>query len=166
MITLPLDWRPAPLHGLLQGRPLLRSEHVLLRVPVGNLRHAFDAIGRLLELPRGPSAQDVSDRLLRRETRRDTLVGHGIALPHAQVPRLRAPVAVYLRPLQPIALSDSSGPLVHDILALLVPKPAAVPHFELLERLSQLLRDPTLSAELARCHTPCDVCQLFAMHGE
>ena len=165
-MSLPLDWRPAPLQGLLHGRPLLRPEHVLLRAPVVDLPQAFSAIGHLVEQPRGPSAPEMADRLLRREARRTTVIGHGIALPHAQVPRLRAPVAAYLRPLQPIALADGGGPPVRDILALLVPKPAAVPHFQLLERLAQLLRDPTLGRELARCQSVLDVCRLFALHGQ
>lgn len=120
----------------------------------------------MVEPPRGPSAAEVGERLLRREARRTTVIGHGIALPHAQIPKLRAPVAAYLRPLQPIAMSDGSGPPVRDILALLVPKPAAVPHFELLDRLAQLLRDPTLGGELARCRSADDVCHLFALQGD
>ncbi len=166
MIALPLDWRPAPLQGLLHGRPLLRHEHVLVGAPVVDLRQAFDVIGRLVEQPRGPCAQEVGDRLLRREARRTTVIDRGIALSHAHVPRLRSPIAAFLRPLRPIALPDGSGPPVHDILALLVPKPAAVPHFELLDRLAQLLRDPTLGAELSRCHAASEVCRLFALHGQ
>lgn len=165
MIALPLEWRAAPLSGLLRGRPRLRPQHVLLNAAVMNLRQAFELVGRQVQGPRGPSAAEVGDRLLRREAHRSTLIGQGIALPHAQVPGLRAPVAVYLRPAQPIGLPGGGDPLLHDILALLVPKPAAVPHFELLDRLAQLLRDPTLRAELARCHNAFDVCRLFALHG-
>lgn len=162
MNTLPLDWRAAPLHSLLRGRPLLRPEHVLLQAPVNDLRQAFDTIGRMAQAPRGPSAEVLSDRLMRREAQRCTLAADGIALPHAQVPGLRSPVAAFLRPAEPLRLAEGSAAPVHDMLALLVPKPAAVPHFELLDRLLRLLREPLLQRELARCSTAIHVCQLFA----
>lgn len=165
MIALPLEWRAAPLQGLLKGRPLLRPEHVLLNAPVINLRQAFDAIGQAVQDSRGPSASEASDRLLRRETHRSTLIGQDIALPHAQVFGLRAPIVAYLRPAQPIAMAADEAPAVRHIVALLVPKPAAVPHFELLTRLTQLLRDPALRVALARCRTAADVCELFELHG-
>lgn len=165
MNSLPLDWCAAPMQGLLKARPLLRPEHVLLRAPVTDLRQAFDAIGRRIESARGPSAAAISERLLRRERHGSTVLGQGIALPHAQVSGLRAPVVAYLRPLRPIRARPADGQMVEDLLALLVPKPAAVPHFELLARLTQLLRDPTVRHELARCRTAAAVCELFALQA-
>ena len=160
--ALPFDWRAASLQRLLRGRPLLRPEHVLLRAPVSSLRQAFDAIGRLAHGPRGPTSALISDQLMRRGARRCTLVAPCVALPHAQIPGLRAPLAAYLRLAQPLCLDDAEGGEVQLMLALLVPKPAAVPHFELLDRLKRLLRDPRLHRDLARCRTASHVCRLFA----
>jgi hypothetical protein len=42
-----------------------------------------------------------------------------------------------------------------------VPKPAAVPHFQLLSRLECSLRQPALRRALADCRTPEDACRVF-----
>jgi hypothetical protein len=100
----------------------------------------------------------ISERLLRRECLRSTIPDRGgIALPHAQVSGLRAPVAAPLRALRAMRMAAADGPLVQDFLVLLVPKPAAVPHFELRARLAQLLRDPTQWRELALGKLPLNV---------
>jgi PTS system nitrogen regulatory IIA component len=161
MWSLPLQWRDAPLSGLLNGRPLLRPEHVRLDVLVAGLDDAFDLIGRLVQRPRGPTAAVISDRLRRRESRNSTVLGHGIALPHAQVPRLRVPVTAYLRLRHAIAAGECGQAAVRHLIALLVPKPAAVPHFDLLSRLENGLRNPATRQALADCRTPEEVCRLF-----
>lgn len=161
MWSLPAPWRDAPLSGLLNGRPLLRPEHVLLDVAVADLDEALDAVGRLVQTARGPSAAVISDRLRRREARDSTVLGHGVALPHAQVPGLRAAVTAYLRLRRPVAAGAAGHGPVQHLVALVVPKPAAVPHFQLLSQLDGCLRQAALRRALAACRTPEEACRLF-----
>jgi PTS system nitrogen regulatory IIA component len=161
MWSPPLQWRDAPVSDLLNGRPLLRPEHVRLDLALADLVEAFNLVGHILQGPRGPRAETISDRLRRREARESTLLCHGIALPHAQVPALRAPVAAYVR-LRPVVTDGrEGGAAVEHLFALVVPKPAAVPHFELLAHLSHRLRSPAMRQALAACGTPPEVCRLF-----
>lgn len=161
MWSLPAPWRDAPLSGLLNGRPLLRPEHVLLDLTVTDLDEALDSVGRLVQTARGPDAVTISDRLRRREARESTVLGQGVALPHAQVPGLRAPVTAYLRLRRPVAGGANGLHPVQHLVALVVPKPAAVPHYQLLSRLEDGLRQPALRRALAACRTPQDACRVL-----
>lgn len=145
-------------------RCLLRPEQVGLDVQVDNMLEVIGAVAGLAQRPRGPSAQYIAARLARREARRTTMLGRGLALPHADLTGLRAPMAVYLRPQQAVAIATPDGQPLCDILALLVPKPAMSVHFELLDRLTRLLLDPALRDALLRCRNAVSVCRLFFCH--
>jgi PTS system nitrogen regulatory IIA component len=134
---------------------------VLLDLAAADLDEALDVVGRLLQTARGPKASTISERLRRREARESTVLGHGVVLPHAQVPGLRAPVTAYLRLRRQVAGGAAGLHPVQHLVALVVPKPAAVPHFQLLSRLEGSLRQPALRRALADCRTPEDACRVF-----
>lgn len=141
---------------------LLAPRHVMIGADVATRAAAFDLIGALVQQrPRGPSAREVADRLTRRDARSSTALGHGIALPHAHVARLRTPVAVYLRPRRPIPFDAPDGRPVTDLLALLVPRPATAAHLDLLSSLMRRLADRRFRSALVHCSHADAVCELF-----
>lgn len=141
---------------------LLAPRHVVIGADVATRAAAFDLIGVLVrQQQRGPSAREVADRLMRRDARSSTALGHGVALPHAHVTRLRKPVAVYLRLRRPVPFDAPDGRPVTDLLALLVPRPATAAHLDLLSTLMRRLADRRFRSALMQCDHADAVCELF-----
>lgn len=141
---------------------LLLPERVALNVPLTSRQDALLELARLAGQRKGPNVKVVVERLGRREARESTAIGHGAALPHADIPGLKVPLAVYLRPSRPIAFDAPDGKPVSDILAFLVPRPATAAHFEMLTGLAQVLGTQALRDELAACRDAASVCTLFS----
>jgi PTS system nitrogen regulatory IIA component len=143
-------------------RSLFHPQRVVLGTTLRDTQSALETIGRLAQRRGRPSAREITEWLARREARGSTAVGGGAALPHAHVPRLRSPVAVYLHDQRGIPFGAADGIPVSQILALLVPQPASAAHFELLDRLTRHFADPVLRDALARCTGPDAVCELLS----
>jgi nitrogen PTS system EIIA component len=153
------DERPFPWGATL---PLFDPRRVALGIALPDKQTALQAIGQLAQRRGGPSVGEIARRLARREARGSTALGRGAALPHADVPRLRTPVAVYLRCESGIDFGSTDGIPVSDILALLVPRPATAANFELLGRLTRRFSHPALREELACCAGTRQVCEVLA----
>jgi nitrogen PTS system EIIA component len=141
---------------------LFAPERIALGVPVADKATALAEIGRIVQRHGGPRGTEVARWLARREAYGSTALGAGSALAHAHLPRLPAPLAVYLRPRSPIAFDAPDGLPVSDLVALLVPRPATAAHFELLLSLRRRLRHPALRRELARSDDPLEVSELLS----
>ena len=141
---------------------LFDPQRMALGVALPDKQSALQEIGRLGQRRFGPGAAEIVRLLARREARGSTALGRGAALPHADVPRLRAPVAIFLQVEPGIHFGASDGIPVSNILALLVPRPATAAHFELLSRLTQRFRHPALREELGLCTDPQLVCELLS----
>lgn len=148
--------------GRREALTLFAPERVALGVPVADKAAALEEIGRLVQRRGGPRGAEVTRWLARREAHGSTALGAGSALAHAHLPRLPAPLAVYLRPRFPIAFDAPDDLPVTDLVALLVPRPATAGHFELLQRLRQRLRHPVLRLELARSDDALEISELLS----
>lgn len=104
---------------LLSPRALDRR-HVLLDLPVEGPEQLFDAVGCLVA-ERGPRPDQVVQRLTRRHRRGSAAIAGTLVVPHAAVPALPRPMALYLRSRTPLRWGEHEG--VTDALALLVPLP-------------------------------------------
>lgn len=127
---------------------VLQIDHVVLGIEVARASDLFDAIGRIVEQPRGPRQAPVARQLGRRHARRSTALGNGVALPHAAVPGLRRATAAYARLAQPLGLGAPDREPVTDVLALLVPFPGMSAEFELLQNLIHRLSHPVMAQAL------------------
>lgn len=139
----------------------MSSERVLLNAPMTGMQQAFEAIGQLACGTRRPQAAEIARRLWGRERHGSTALGYGVAIPHAQITGLRRPAAVFLRSLNPLPFQAPDGRPVFDVLAILVPKPAAPRHFALLASARNLMSDPDFRQALAACGDARCVWQLF-----
>lgn len=142
-------------------KDLLSLDRIALNVHIHSKQHAFEEIGRLVCHRRGPKPDEIASRLAKREARRSTAQGYGIALPHAQVKGLSKPVAAFLRTHEPLAFDAPDGIAVDQVCALLVPKPATSEHFDLLTQLGLMFSDRRFRLALAACTEPLGVWQLF-----
>ena len=94
------------------------------------------------------------DRLLERERLGSTGIGGGIAVPHARMAGLTAPVGLFARLGQPIDF-DAIDERPVDIMFLLVaPEGAGADHLKALARVSRLLRDRVLVDKLRATDNP------------
>ena len=125
--------------------------HVRLGVEATSLEAVFAAVAQVVCGPQRPTVEQVVQRLARRHLRSSPALGQGLALPHAAVPVIRMPMAVYLRLRAPVHLLPGDPEGVTDCLALLVPTPGFLADHELLIRVSGFLRQPGSARALQAC---------------
>jgi len=128
-----------------------------LDVPTKNL--AFKAIARFVAGRHGVAEASVYDGLAEREKIGSTALGFGIAIPHARIKGLEAPVAAYVRTTAPIPFDAPDFRPVGDMLVLLVPEDATDEHLQLLAEVADLFTDRSLRERLRDCRDP------DAVHG-
>lgn len=142
--------------------PLLRPECISLGVPLPDAAALFAHVATKVPLRERGAAAMVAQRLARRHARCSTAVGGGIALPHAEITHLPAPLVVFVRPAQPLPFGAADGHPVRDVLALLVRKPASSRDHALLTDLTHWLQHAELRAALAASSTPAAVLHVLS----
>ena len=100
----------------------------------------------------GISQRDVFDALLQRERLGSTGLGRGIAVPHVKFKSLKNIVCIFARLDTPIDFEAADSEPVDLIFLLLAPEHASGDHLKALARISRLLREPEVSAQLRASH--------------
>ena len=90
----------------------------------------------------------VLERLEEREKLGSTGFGRGVAIPHARIPDLGRPVAVFLRLATPVAFDAADGLPVDLVFGLLSPESAGAAHLHALAAISRMMRDDKMHAAL------------------
>jgi nitrogen PTS system EIIA component len=140
----------------------LTEDHVLLDLPVPNRASLFAKLGEFLEAHYGLPAQAVVAGLTAREALGSTALGQGVAVPHGQIKGLSGALALYVRPLKPIAFDAPDCKPVTDLVALFVPEWANTMHLQLLADVAQRFCDQHFREQLRDCRDPHAVYRLFA----
>lgn len=91
----------------------------------------------------------VLERIEEREKLGSTGFGRGVAIPHARIPDLNRPVAIFFRLDAPVAFDAADGMPVDMIFGLLSPESAGAAHLHALAAISRMMRDETMHAALA-----------------
>lgn len=103
-----------------------------------------EAASRCFDLP----AAEVLDALQAREAQGSTGVGHGVAVPHAQLEGLDRLRAVFVRLDRPVAFDAVDGRPVDLMLAIFAPPGSGNAHLRALARASRVLRLPEMREQL------------------
>ena len=90
----------------------------------------------------------VLERLEEREKLGSTGFGRGVAIPHARMPDLARPVAVFLRLESPVAFDSADGMPVTLVFGLLSPEQAGAAHLHALAAISRMMRDERMHMAL------------------
>lgn len=90
----------------------------------------------------------VLERIEEREKLGSTGFGRGVAIPHARIPDLVRPVAVFLRLKNAVAFDSADGMPVNLVFGLLSPEQAGAAHLHALAAISRLMRDERMHAAL------------------
>jgi len=91
----------------------------------------------------------VLERVEEREKLGSTGFGRGVAIPHARIPDLGRPVAVFFRLEAPVAFDAADGMPVDMVFGLLSPEAAGAAHLHALAAISRMMRDEAMHAALA-----------------
>lgn len=91
---------------------------------------------------------EVTARLTAREQLGSTGFGGGVAIPHAKLDGLTAPVGAFLRLAKPVAFGAVDHLPVDLVFVLLSPADGGAEHLKVLARVSRTLRDAAFVAKL------------------
>jgi len=127
---------------------LLRPDTVLTGLSVTSKKALFQQVGTIAAPLIGQDAKLIGDRLAAREKLGSTGFGGGVAIPHARLDELAAPVGLFVRLAQPIAFQAVDDLPVDLVFALLSPTNAGSEHLKALARVSRQLRDRAFLAKL------------------
>jgi PTS system nitrogen regulatory IIA component len=151
----------APLAAM---KTLLDPECILLGARAHSVQQALETASDLVHRRHGLRRDKVAQRLMRREQRGSTALGHGLALPHADAAGLGRPVAAFVRLDEPVPFDAPDGQPVRDLLVLVVPRPAQASDFSMLTRYRRLLSAPAFRESLRACADEAAIWRLFEAH--
>jgi PTS system nitrogen regulatory IIA component len=141
---------------------ILDPADIVLGLDVPTRNRAFEEIARVFGTGHGLTESEVHAGLVRREKIGSTGLGLGVAIPHARVRGLAAPVAAFVRLKWAIPFDAPDGKPVTDILALLVPEEATDAHLLLLAQIADMFCDNSFRDELRACAQGAEVHATFA----
>jgi PTS system nitrogen regulatory IIA component len=119
----------------------LRPAALLLDLPARTRAEVLDAVAvRAAEIT-GREAREIARALADREALGSTGVGSGVALPHATIAGLGAPLALFVRLARPLDWEAIDDRPVDLVVAVLSPDRPPSPSPSLLSRCARLLRD-------------------------
>ncbi len=140
----------------------LREDFVLLGLG------ARDVEGVVRELSEGASragigpVSAIEEKLLERERLHPTVMGSGLAIPHATVPGLDAPVIGVARAGgEPIEFGSAEQEPVRVFFVLLSPPGREREHVKLLARICRLVRHEGFMEELGEAETGASVVEII-----
>lgn len=96
----------------------------------------------------GLDADLVLERIEEREKLGSTGFGRGVAIPHARLPDLSRPVAVFFRLDSPVAFDAADGMPVDMVFGLLSPENSGAAHLHALAAISRMMRDEAMHEAL------------------
>lgn len=99
------------------------------------------------------SCHEILTKLLERERLGSTSIGHGVAIPHARVQALKAPVASLLHLETPIDFDNDTDQPVDLIFGFIVPEEFADEHLQLISTLATLFNEKKFREKLRKAAT-------------
>ncbi|MCD8339516.1 MAG: PTS sugar transporter subunit IIA [Burkholderiales bacterium] len=103
---------------------LLQPQNVLLGIAATSKKRVFEQASQALASLCGLPKMEIFDGLMQREKLGSTYLGHGIAIPHCRLPKLKTPVALFVRMNGYLGV-DKSKEEIRSFLFLLVPEGTA-----------------------------------------
>lgn len=99
--------------------------------------------------------------LVEREKLGSTGLGYGVALPHARLPNLHAPMACFFKLEKPIDYEAPDAQPVDLIIGLFVPEQAHDAHLQLLSQIANAFNHESFRAALRQCEQAQDAFSLI-----
>jgi len=112
-------------------------------------------------LPAGCENADIIRWVLERESEVSTDVGNGVAVPHARVHGLTAPIIVFGRSAEGVLFTPESSELVHLVFLLVTPSEQPEAQLALLSRVATVCRELTAREALMSAASPTEVLSIL-----
>jgi len=126
---------------------ILKPDSIVCDVKVGSKKQLLETLAALAAKKVNLDERLIVDSLIERERLGTTGIGRGVALPHTRLKDLKHIYCAFMRPT-PVDFDSVDDKPVDLVFLLLVPEDAGADHLKALARLSRLLRDETVAAEL------------------
>lgn len=140
---------------------LLHPRDILLRGSAHAKRQLISVLSLTLAARCGISDDTVRTALFNRESLGATGIGHGIAIPHALLPNLVTPAAVFAVLDRPISYVANDEQLVDVALAVIWPRERAREFTPALARFCRHMSHPDLLRTVRSAKSPRDVLECF-----
>ena len=141
---------------------ILTPENTLLDVNATSKKRAFEQAALLFENNQGIARSVVFDSLFSRERLGSTALGHGVAVPHGRISKLKQATAAFMRLANPIPFDSPDGQNVQLLIILLVPESATQQHLEILAEVARILSNDTIRHQLLSENDPAKIYDLLA----
>jgi len=140
----------------------LRPGRVLVGLTARDRVALLDALGRALEASGVPGPAETLTRILaRREEEGTTVLGKGIAVPHARLPGLVEPVVLVAVTAESLVFGDALDDPVRIFFTLLTPPEQEGVHVRLLARICRVARHDQVREALGTAPTAEDALALL-----
>ncbi|MBP5534757.1 MAG: PTS sugar transporter subunit IIA [Alphaproteobacteria bacterium] len=139
---------------------ILNFARIQLDVPATSKKQVLETISNLAADSTGCERQIIFDALVERERLGTTGIGKGVAIPHARLAGLKDLYCLFMRVNPAVDFESVDGKAVDLIFCLLVPEESGADHLKALARISKLLRNDEICAELRSVRDPKDVLML------
>ena len=127
----------------------LLSEGVILgSVASESRKQVLGALADAIGDKTGVDGRDIFDAVIERENLGSTSVGEGVAIPHARIPQLKAPVGAFVRLHEGVDFDAIDGRPCDLIFMLLAPNAAGAAHLRALALVSRAFRNEAFRTAL------------------
>ena len=140
---------------------ILLPDNILLDTESTSKKRMFERVGLLFENNQQIARSQVFDSLFAREKLGSTGLGHGVAIPHGRIAKLRDATAAFVKTTHPIPFDAPDGLPVNLIFVLLVPERATDLHLQILGELAQMFSNKDFRDRLLVSDDIASIYQLF-----
>lgn len=141
---------------------VLSNEDVVLGLTATDARRACEEIAQVAARRHQVDEELVFRALWRREKSGSTGVGYGIAIPHARLPGITEPLALFTRTKVPIPFGAPDHQPVSAFFVILVPEHANEEHLRILATVSEMFSDRAFRNRLEAATQPDAIQRLFS----
>jgi PTS system nitrogen regulatory IIA component len=118
---------------------LLEDVTIKLDAEISSKKRLFEEIGLIVEQSHAISRSEVFDALFARERIGSTGIGHGVAMPHGKLPKLKRFSGVFMRLANPIQFESNDNRPINLVFTLITPQAKhQTQHLELLSHFAEV----------------------------
>ena len=136
---------------------LLGEGVILDPVSVENRKQALTTLSAALAEQTKLDARDIFDAVMERERLGSTGVGEGVAIPHARIEKLTAPIGGFVRLREGVDFDAVDDRPCDLIFMLIAPVGSGADPLRALAQVSRTVRQPDLRAALRKAETANDM---------
>jgi nitrogen PTS system EIIA component len=134
---------------------ILKPENVLCDVSARGKKHCLEMLSELLaNSAPGLPHEDIFAKLAERERLGSTGLGGGVALPHCRFAGIDETNGALLRLAEAVDFESGDGEPVDLVFGMMVPEEITDSHRDHIEKISAMLKDPAVQAQLRSARTP------------